>query len=146
MLSTQEKRQQRNTHQKAVVLQAVLESGNHPSADVLYEKVRQVIPRISLGTVYRNLHKLAEEGRIRQMYLRDRTAHYDPMVAEHDHFVCQQCGMIENLIQRGRISLRVPSLRQQGYRIYSHTIVVYGLCRNCKGKRELPSREGRKWA
>src|SRR6185369_12240644 len=91
-------RGRRVTRQLAVVLDAVRHSGvEHPSADRVYERVRGVLPRISLGTVYRNLQRLAADGRIGVTHLEGRVARYDPTPAGHDHFVCRTCGRVDDL-------------------------------------------------
>jgi len=90
--------QRRKTRQLAFVLDAVRASGTeHPSADRIFARVRGVLPTISLGTVYRNLHRLADEGRIGVLHLADRLARFDPTPGGHDHFVCEGCGRIEDL-------------------------------------------------
>jgi len=68
-------RGRRTTRQLSLVLEAVKSSGvEHPSAERVFERVRSVLPRISLGTVYRNLQRLASEGRIGVTYLESRVA------------------------------------------------------------------------
>src|SRR5439155_22273842 len=88
----------RTTRQLALVLDAVRAAGaQHPGPDRILARVRAVLPTISLGTVYRNLHRLAAEGHIGIVHLGDRLARFDPMPGGHDHFVCEQCGHIEDL-------------------------------------------------
>src|SRR5712691_10336081 len=82
----------------AAVYEALQGDHSHPSADEIYQRVRRTLPRISLGTVYRNLQRLVEEGRIRMFLLGERVARYDPIVTEHDHFICQQCGRVEDVL------------------------------------------------
>ena len=78
-MAAERPRTRRSTRQLSVVLEAVRSSGvEHPSADRVFARVRKVLPRISLGTVYRNLQRLAEEGRIGVTYLEGRVARYDP--------------------------------------------------------------------
>src|SRR5207244_11873248 len=85
----------RHTRQLAFVLDAVRASGTeHPSADRIFARVRAVLPTISLGTVYRNLHRLGAEGHIGIVHLGDRLARFHPMPGGHDHFVCEAGGRI----------------------------------------------------
>ena len=80
----------RTTPQLAVVLEAVRTSGaEHPTAERIYDRVRRVLPSISLGTVYRNLQRLVQEGQIGAAQLGARSLHYDPTATPHDHFVCR---------------------------------------------------------
>ena len=121
----------RTTRQLALVLDAVRASGTeHPSADRIFARVRAVLPTISLGTVYRNLHRLAAEGHIGIVHLGDRLARFDPMPAGHDHFVCEQCGCIEDL-PATPLDLEANAARQAGHQVTGHALVLYGRCRAC---------------
>lgn len=76
----------RQTRQRSLVYEAVAATKSHPTAEWVYERVRRSMPRVSLGTVYRNLQLLVAEGRIRS-WTRGRTARFDADLSDHDHFV-----------------------------------------------------------
>ena len=121
----------RTTRQLSLVLEAVKSSGvEHPSAERVFERVRHTLPRISLGTVYRNLQRLAAEGRIGVTYLESRVAHYDPTPAGHDHFVCRLCGRIEDVAPT-RPAGGIRAARRAGHVVTSHAVVLHGRCRDC---------------
>ncbi len=130
-MASERPRARRNTRQLAVVLDAVRSPGvEHPSADRVFARVRKVLPRISLGTVYRNLQRLAEEGQIGVTYLEGRLARYDPTPSTHDHFVCELCGRIEDLTpSRPLAGLRAA--RRAGHVVTAHAYVLSGRCRSC---------------
>jgi Fur family transcriptional regulator, peroxide stress response regulator len=122
---------QRLTRQLAAVYDALAASHDHPTADQLFHRVRRLQPRVSLGTVYRNLDKLREQGRLRVVRLEGGQAHYDAMVDAHDHFVCERCGAVVDL--PGRAPARdVGALRAAGYEVHWHTTALYGLCTQCQ--------------
>jgi Fur family peroxide stress response transcriptional regulator len=122
----------RTTPQLAVVLEAVRSSGaEHPTAERIYERVRRVLPSISLGTVYRNLQRLVHEGKIGAAQLGARSLQYDPTATPHDHFVCRSCGRVEDLVAGAPEPLR-DSARRVGHDVMSHTLVLYGQCRDCR--------------
>jgi Fur family transcriptional regulator, peroxide stress response regulator len=132
-MATEARPTRRATRQLALVLEAVRSSGvEHPSADRVYERVRRVLPRISLGTVYRNLQRLADEGRIGVTHLEGRVARFDPTATAHDHFVCQACGGIEDL-PPGPPPAGLHAARRAGHLVTSHAVVLYGRCRACRG-------------
>ena len=81
----------RQTRQRRLVYEAVASTDTHPTAEWVFERVRRRLPRVSLGTVYRNLQLLVTEGRLKA-WTRGRTTRYDAGVMPHDHFVCQVCG------------------------------------------------------
>jgi Fe2+ or Zn2+ uptake regulation protein len=122
----------RSTLQLAVVLHAVQSSGTeHPTAERIYERVRRILPSISLGTVYRNLQRLVQEGRIGAAQLGARSLHYDPTTDAHDHFVCQQCGRVEDLMESAAEPAR-QAAHHAGHDVTSHTLVLFGRCRECR--------------
>jgi len=127
----------RATRQLAAVYEALQGDHSHPSADEIYQRVRQMLPRISLGTVYRNLQRLVEEGRIRMFLLGERMARYDPRIADHDHFICQQCGSVEDLLLHRDRRVNLTPLMTRGFTVTTHSLAIHGLCQKCsKGQRE----------
>ena len=89
-----ERTRTRETRQRRVVYDTIQKTHSHPTADWIFERVRAEVPKISLGTVYRNLSVLKEEGVIREIYGTDRRAHYDADLSPHGHFICTDCGQI----------------------------------------------------
>lgn len=83
--------------QRDAILAAVLESCCHPDADSICARVRADIPNISLGTVYRNLGKLAEEGIIRRISVPSGADRFDKTLCPHGHIVCPVCGDVSDL-------------------------------------------------
>ena len=84
----------RTTRQLEQVFEALQGDHTHPFAHEIYQRVHKKLPRISLATVYRNLHSLVEEGKIRTLLLDERGARFDPETNQHDHFVCERCGRV----------------------------------------------------
>lgn len=122
----------RTTRQRALVLEAVRASGTgHPSAETVHARVRAALPRISLGTVYRNLQRLAAEGRIGVTYAEGRVARYDPTPAPHDHFVCRVCGEITDLAATRPVA-GLRAARRAGHLVTAHAVVLHGRCRACR--------------
>ncbi|MDX2168178.1 MAG: transcriptional repressor [Deltaproteobacteria bacterium] len=128
----------RATRQLTAIYDALAASSDHPTADQVYQRVRDRLPRLSLGTVYRNLDKLREQGRLRIVRLADGQARYDAMVDDHDHFVCERCGAVHDLPRRGRPAF--SALREQGCVVRWHTTAIHGLCAACAAAAvELPA-------
>ncbi len=78
----------RETKQRRVVYETIKNTYSHPTADWIFEKVRHRLPKVSLGTVYRNLGVLKEEGLVSEIYGNDRRAHFDADTSPHAHFIC----------------------------------------------------------
>lgn len=128
----------RVTRQKEAILRAALASGDHPTADMIYAAVRRELPRISLGTVYRNLQRLVAEGRMSLAPIQDdsgRGARFDPETRPHDHFVCQGCKRIYDVARDRTRAVNLAALDMRGFQVTSHTLAVYGLCPPCASPR-----------
>lgn len=117
--------------QRQAVYEAVTSTDCHPSAEWVYDKVKEVVPNISLGTVYRNLKELCESGLIDTVETEDCRLRYDGNVSPHVHFVCLGCGRIFDLDGANELNL---SARKMGFTPYKEKIVLYGLCPECGNK------------
>jgi len=125
---------ERRTRQLAAVSEVLRAAHDHPTVDEVYRRVRRKLPRVSLGTVYRNLEKLAGRQEIRVVQLADRAARYDGMLEEHDHFLCEGCGALTDLVRKQAARPACAALRRKGYTVRKHTVTVYGLCPQCGAK------------
>lgn len=82
----------RNTRQRAVILDILRESCAHPTAETIYKDARRVIPNISLGTVYRNLNFLRDQGLVREVHPSDGgSSRFEGILVPHGHFHCIRC-------------------------------------------------------
>ncbi len=119
----------RNSKQRDAVLDVLKACRDHPTADIIYSRVREKIPNISLGTVYRNLGQLCSEGMIIAIGIGEDRVHYDGNPLEHVHFYCKSCGGIFDFDYDSGIS---NMLAQKGCEIHSCKIVYDGICENCR--------------
>ena len=129
----------RSTRQRRLVYESVLSTDSHPTAEWVYEAVRRAMPRISLGTVYRNLQVLVGEGRLKS-FTRDGRARYDGDLEPHDHFACDRCGL---LLDIPRVAEALPAekrLRTRGFAVSGRVLEFHGLCRKCR--QGLPTAKG----
>ena len=123
---------ERQTRQLAAVYHVVSAAHDHPTAEDVHARVRRKLPRVSLGTVYRNLQKLAAQQRLRVVHLADRAARYDAMVEEHDHFACECCGSVTDLVRQRAAPPDCSALRRRGYAVRTHALTFYGSCPRCR--------------
>ncbi|NPA13287.1 MAG: transcriptional repressor [Aquificae bacterium] len=121
----------RNTQQRKVILDILRSTNTHPTADWIYEKARQYIPNISLGTVYRNLKILKDEGLI--IELNDgKQSRFDGRVDRHFHFKCLSCNRIFDIETTDVVSINEEKLKEEGYHITGYEISFTGLCSHCQ--------------
>ena len=83
-----------NTLQRRVIIEELRKVKNHPTADELYQMVRQRLPQVSLGTIYRNLELLSEDGQIQKLELTGKQKRFDGNIEDHYHMRCSGCGCI----------------------------------------------------
>jgi Fe2+ or Zn2+ uptake regulation protein len=121
----------RSTRQRRLVLEAVMDTRAHPTAEWVYETVRRALPRVSLGTVYRNLQVLVEEGKLKS-FVRGGLIRYDADLDPHDHFVCERCEMLLDIPRATESLPGERRLKSQGYLISGRTLEYHGLCRKCR--------------
>lgn len=129
------KRNYRMTLQRRVILEAVRNAGGHPTADEIYERVRKTLPRVSMGTVYRNLDILSSTGAIRKLEPDHPQMRFDCETADHYHLTCMRCGRIED-IPVASSDTPLESLENvlgnlTKYGIFGHKLEFVGLCRKC---------------
>lgn len=109
---------------------------NHPAAAEVYQMVRQKLPHISLGTVYRNLDVLSEQGLIRKLEFGGSQRRFDGESRNHYHLRCTGCGRIDDApidpIEGIEDSLKDLS----DYEIVGHRLEFIGLCPRCKQKQQ----------
>ena len=88
---------QRRSRQRDVILDIVRGTDAHPTAAWVYEHARGRLPRISLGTVYRNLKGLSKDGLIREYHWSGQPVRFDGNIEKHDHLRCLHCGNVLDL-------------------------------------------------
>ncbi len=92
------RKKSRNTKQRAVILEILRKSPSHPTAEVIYQEARKVLPNISLGTVYRNLNFLREQGLAREIRTNsDSCSRFEGKCPPHAHFHCTHCHAVLDL-------------------------------------------------
>lgn len=118
------------SRQREAVLNVLCSTKTHPTAAWIYENVRLVIPNISLGTVYRNLTVLEQEGIIRKIPVGDNHEHFDGDTSEHSHFYCKSCQQITDIpLDTSDACKKVE--QTEGVEIESATYTFVGICKNC---------------
>lgn len=104
---------------------------DHPTADMVYQNVRQQDPNISLGTVYRNLTLLADSGEINRLNMGDGVDHFDADTSPHYHLLCTKCGRVVDLEMDSIESITdTASAGFDGY-VAGHVTYFYGTCCSC---------------
>ncbi len=126
-----EKAKTRVTKQRRLIFDELKISKSHPTADELYRTIRKRIPRISLGTIYRNLDYLIKAGLARRLKTGAGQARFDAEMSGHNHIQCRNCGRLDDiLVPEFRIDTSM--VKADGYLIEGYQLVFLGLCNNCR--------------
>ena len=120
---------QRFSHQRERIYQTVLERRDHPTAEMVYQQLKPEMPRLSLGTVYRNLQQMAREGRL--VELDGPVARFDAVTHPHTHFRCRTCGVLLDLETVPYDQALDQAAAARGYQVTGHSLIFTGACPRC---------------
>lgn len=119
------------SRQREAIISFLKTRRDHPTAEVIYQNVRKDYPRISLGTVYRNLSLLSERGDILRLQVGDGMDHFDYDTSPHNHFVCKKCGAVLDLQMKSFDVADTLASSDFGGTIDGHVTYFYGTCPDC---------------
>ncbi|MFH1615184.1 MAG: Fur family transcriptional regulator [Planctomycetota bacterium] len=119
------------TPQRIAVYQALVESSDHPSAEVICRRVRKVLPGISLDTVNRTLHTLSEMGAAFVIEGSGDAMRFDGNLRSHQHFKCIKCKRIVDFHDEGFDNIEVPSSISERFKVLRACIYIEGICDAC---------------
>ena len=121
----------RNTQQRQVVLEELKKLASHPTAAELYEITRRRLPKISLGTVYRNLELLADDGVIQKLEISGSEARFDRDPKLHYHVRCVRCDRLDDVHELPKDFVKSEIKSLGGYRILGFRLDFMGICPAC---------------
>ena len=119
------------SRQRECIKEYLMHTTEHPTADTVYEHVKEEFPRISLGTVYRNLNIHVDHGEALRLDMGDGNDHFDGNVMPHNHFFCRKCHHVLDLEMDGINHIDVIANAGFDGIIEGHTIYFTGLCPDC---------------
>jgi Fe2+ or Zn2+ uptake regulation protein len=136
----------RNTKQRRAIFEAIERHGGHLTADEIYRLVKRRFPRLSLGTVYRNLRVLVANGGLRELDFGAAATYFETVKDAHYHLVCRVCGGVtdaEMAIERRLQAIAGRACGLSGFRIEESRLDFIGVCASCQSRPERPAPGGR---
>ena len=121
----------RMTKQRQIILEELRAVTSHPTADEVYEMIRKRLPRVSLGTVYRNLEVLSERGVIQKLNVGGTKKRFDGDISTHYHLRCTKCGRVDDVHLEADHTIEEKVEEMSGYRIDRHSLEFIGVCPQC---------------
>ncbi|HBW36092.1 Fur family transcriptional regulator [Desulfosporosinus sp. BICA1-9] len=120
----------RFTPQRQAILEFLLETVSHPTADEIYHHVKAKFPGVSLGTIYNTLNMLKEHGHLLELSYGDMSSRFDGNPENHYHIVCSRCGKVADL-HRPLIDMDQEVGEQSGFQVLGHRMEFHGVCPEC---------------
>lgn len=119
------------SRQREAIKEFLMTRKDHPTADVVYQNIRETYPHISLGTVYRNLTLLSDLGEILRLHLSDGVDHFDADTSLHYHFICKDCGRVIDLEMESIDHINTAAGKNFPGQIDGNMTYFYGTCKDC---------------
>lgn len=121
----------RITPQRHAVLEYLLTSHSHPTADEIYRALESKFPNMSVATVYNNLRILKELGLVKELTYGDDSSRFDINSEEHYHIICEECGKIVDFHYPTLDEIESLAQKVSGFEISHHRMELYGVCSDC---------------
>lgn len=119
------------THQRTIIYRELLATGEHPTPELVYERVKRQIPAISLGTVYKNIKTFLDAGLLKEVSLHHGTQRLDANTDPHHHLVCSRCRRIFDLPAEAVEPPRLRNRLKSGFRVERTSVEMIGTCAVC---------------
>jgi len=123
------------THQRMEIYRELTKANDHPSAEILHQRLVKNIPSLSLDTVYRTLSTFEHLGLIKRIETVESHARFEICDEQHHHFICDECGEVTDFYWHTFDAMQVPSTIADLGDIRTKNVVIHGICMKCKNKK-----------
>lgn len=121
----------RMTQQRLAIMEFLMSSNSHPTAEEIYTELNKTLPNISNTTIYNNLNFLKEQGLIQELTFGQACSRYEWRTRPHYHIICTECGIIEDVELPELNQLEEAARRESHFHISGHLFELYGVCKDC---------------
>ncbi len=119
------------TKQREVVLQVIVDADEHPTANEVFDKAKQLLPGISFATVYNSLRYLKEGGHISEISFGSGASRFDSLTSRHDHAICTKCGKLVDMEIELPAEIVNFAAEFSKFKLESIELTLRGLCPEC---------------
>jgi len=123
------------TPQRYAILQFLIESRDHPTADDIFQALSPQYPSLSVATVYNNLKLFVDAGLVKELTYGDDSSRFDADLSDHYHAICTNCGVIVDFDHPPVRDVEKAAATRTGFLVQGHRMEVYGLCPTCAALR-----------
>lgn len=121
----------RITPQRLAILEYMISSMTHPTADDIYRALESNFPNMSVATVYNNLRVFRESGLVKELPFGDSSSRFDFVTHDHYHIICEDCGKIVDFHYPALDEVEHVASHVTGFQVNSHRMEIYGKCPTC---------------
>jgi len=127
----------RITPQRHAILEYLISSKSHPTADEIYKSLANDFPNMSVATVYNNLRVFLSVKLIKELTYGDVSSRFDFVTHDHYHIICEECGTIVDFHYPGLEEVEHLASHVTGFKVNSHRLEVYGVCPTCAANEQV---------
>lgn len=125
----------RITPQRHAILQYLVDTLSHPTADEIYKALEGKFPNMSVATVYNNLRVFKDAGLVKELTYGDASSRFDYVTTDHYHIICEECGKVVDFFYPGLDEVETLAEHVTGFKVGNHRMEVYGSCPDCQLKK-----------
>ena len=122
------------THQRLEIFKELLAVKDHPSAEMIHNRLKDTMPTIAIDTVYRTLATFDKLGLIRKLHVSNDRTLFDINIEPHHHFICSQCKTVEDIYWPDFDHSTLPEAVAKIGKVQSRHLEVHGICNDCVNK------------
>lgn len=124
----------RATPQRIAISRLTLQHRSHPTAETIYNEVKEFHPTVSLSTVYNTLHIIKDLNMVQELAFNDDVIRFDPNIRPHLNIVCKRCGRIIDVEDKGLKEVIERAVKKVGFHPTGQRFDLYGICKKCMDK------------
>ena len=122
------------THQRIEIYRALLESEDHPTAEDIYNRIRDKIPMVSVDTIYRTLALFEDHKLISRVQCLSDKGRFDKNLDKHHHFICVQCKTVFDFYWPEFEKISIPKSAKEYGKVFNEKVELLGVCNECQSK------------
>lgn len=122
------------TPQRLAVYDMLSHTTEHPTAEMIYQKVKEQYPTMSFATVYKSVEIFSKLGVIQVLNTGEDSFRYDAKTSEHPHIKCTKCGRVNDVSHLDARAVESLVENETSFKVNGHQFYFYGICPDCQKK------------
>lgn len=119
------------TPQRLAVYEVLYGMKDHPTVEMIYNKLHPKYPTMSLATVYKALEVLVQVGLVQQINVGEESFRYDAVISSHPHVRCTKCGRVDDVFDVDDSAIMRSVAEKTSYKLTGRQLYFFGVCSEC---------------